>query len=56
MLLIDCDINLTLTWSANFSLSNTNANQAATFAVTDTIFYIAVVTLSTQDNTSYCHK
>ena len=37
--------------SANCILSDTNANQAATFAITDTKAYVPVPTLSTQNNT-----
>ena len=39
MPLIHCEINLTLTWSAN-----------SRFEITETKFYVPVVTLSTQDN------
>ena len=49
--LINCEVNLILTWSANCVIVSTNAaNQNATFAITDTKLYILVVTLSTQDN------
>ena len=41
MPLINCEINLTLTWSAN---------QNASFAITNTRLYVPVVTLSTQEN------
>ena len=48
---INCEINLNLTWSANCVIpSSAAANQATTFAITDTKFYAAAVTLSTQDN------
>ena len=51
MPLINCEINLILTWSANCVIVSTNvANQNATFEITDTKLYIPVVTLSTQDN------
>ena len=51
MPLINCEINLILTWSANCIIVSTNvANQNATFAITDTKLYVPVVTLSTQDN------
>ena len=51
MPLINCEVNLILTWSANFVIISTNvANQNATFAITDTKLYVPVVTLSTQDN------
>ena len=47
MLLIDCEINLILTWSANCVAV---ANQATVFAITDTKLCVPVVALSTQDN------
>ena len=51
MPLINCEINLTLTWSANCVIFSTNnANQNATFAITNTRLYVPVVTLSTQEN------
>ena len=51
MPLINCEISLILTWSANCVIVSTNvANQNATFAITDTKLYVPVVTLSTQDN------
>ena len=49
--LINCEISLLPTWSANYVIVSTNvANQGATFAITDTKLYVPVVTLSTQDN------
>ena len=50
MPLIDCEINLMLTWSKNCIISNAAANQETTFGITDTKLYVPVVTLSTQDN------
>ena len=51
MPLINCEVNLVLTWSANCVIVYTNtANQGATFAITEYNLYIPVVTLSTQDN------
>ena len=51
MPLINCEINLILTWSANCAIVSTNvANQNATFEITDTKLYVLVVTLSMQDN------
>ena len=39
MPLINCEVTLNLTWSANCVISSsTNANQATTFAITDTNF------------------
>ena len=38
MSLINCDINLIRTWSANFVMSNAAANKATTFAITDAKF------------------
>ena len=51
MLLINCEINLILAWSANCVFFSPNVvNQNATFKITDAKLYIPVVTLSTQDN------
>ena len=51
MPLINCEVNLILTWSSTCVLISTgSANQAATFAITDTKLYVPVVTLSTQEN------
>ena len=51
MPLINCEINLILTWSTNCVIVSTNvANQNATFEITDTKLYVPVVTSSTQDN------
>ena len=47
MSLINCEINLILTWSNKCVLSNDT--KATTFAITDTKLYVPVVTLSTQD-------
>ena len=50
MPLINCEINLILTWSTNCVIVSTNiAIQNATFEITDTKLYNLVVTLSTQD-------
>ena len=48
MPLINCEINLILTWSGKCVLSNDT--KATPFAITGTKFYIPVVTLSTQGN------
>ena len=46
MPLINCEIGLILTWSANCAIVSTNvANQNAIFATTDTKLYVPVVTL-----------
>ena len=51
MLLINCEINLILTWPANCVIFYTViANQNAKFEITDIKLYVSVVTLSTQDN------
>ena len=51
MLLINCEINLILTWSARcFIIDNPITNQEPTFTKTDTKVYAPVVTLSTQNN------
>ena len=48
MPLINCEINLILTWSTDFVISS--AAGKTKFAITDTNHYVPVVTLSTQDN------
>ena len=54
MPLINCEVNLILTWSSTCVLIATNTpNQNATFAITDTKLYVPVVTLSTQENTKF---
>ena len=51
MPLINCEVNLILTWSANYVIMYTNvANPDATFEITETRLYVPVITLSTQDN------
>ena len=51
MSLINCEINLVLTWSANwFLVAGTVVNQVSTFRITNRKRYVPVVTLSTQDN------
>ena len=49
MSLINCEINLILTWSANCVMTNAAANQATIFPMTDTKLYVPILTLSTQD-------
>ena len=48
MPLINCEVNLILTWSSTCVI--TNSTDAGTFAITDTKCYVPVITLSTQDN------
>ena len=50
MPLINCEINLILTWSENCVICNAAANQEITFAITDRKLYVPAVTLFTQDN------
>ena len=48
MPLINCEVNLILTWSSTRAI--TNSTGARRFAITDTKLYVPVITLSTQDN------
>ena len=48
MSLINCKINLILTWPDKCVLSNDA--KATTFAITDTKLYVPASTLSTQNN------
>ena len=51
MPLINCEIELILTWSRNSVIISTDiANQIPTFTITETTLHIPGVTLSTQDN------
>ena len=57
MSLINCEIDIILTWSANFLIStSTVANQVPTYSGTDTKLFVRVVTLSTQDNAILLHQ
>ena len=49
MPLINCEVNLILTWSKDCVITNSAGQR--TFAITETKLYVPVVTLSTQDNT-----
>ena len=54
MPLINCEVNLILTWSSTCVIASVIiANQATTFAITDTKRYVPVVTLSTQENAKF---
>ena len=48
MPLINCEVNLILTWSSTCVI--TNSKGAGTFGITDTKLYVPVVALSIQDN------
>ena len=48
MPLINCEVNLILTWSSTGVI--TNSTDAGTFEITDTKLYVPVVTLSTKEN------
>ena len=54
MPLINCEVNLILTWSSTCVI--TNSTSAGTFAITDTKFYVPVVTLSTKENAKLLQK
>ena len=48
MPLVNCEINLILTWSEDCVISSTTGETK--FKITDTKIYVPVVTLSVQDN------
>ena len=48
MPVINCEVNLVLTWPSTCVLSNDT--KATAFRITDTKLYVPVVTLPTQDN------
>ena len=57
MPLINCEVNLILTWSSNCVLNAPGVqNQNATFAMTHTKLYVPIVTLSTQENTKFLQQ
>ena len=52
--LINCEVNLILTWSPTCVISS--ATGEIKFEITETKFYVPVVTLSTQDNAKWLQK
>ena len=51
MTLINCEVNIFLTWPTNCIIVYTYVeNQGVTFPMTEVRLYVPVVTLSTQDN------
>ena len=54
MPLFNCEVNLILTWSSTCVI--TSSTGAGRFVITDTKFYVAVVTLSIQDNAKLLHQ
>ena len=48
MPLINCEVNLILTWSSTYV--STNSTGAGRFTVADTNLYVPILTLSTKDN------
>ena len=46
--LINCEVNLILTWSKDCAITNSTGD--GKFSITETKLYVLVVTLSTQDN------
>ena len=53
MLLINCEVNLILTWYKDFVI--TNSTSEGKFKINDAKLYALVVTLSTQDNVKLLH-
>ena len=54
MPLINCEVNLILTWSSTCVI--TDSNGAGRFAINNTKLYVPVVTLSTQESTKLLHQ
>ena len=54
MPLINCEVNLILTWSSACVI--TNSTGEGRFEITDTKFYVPVLTLSAQDHTKLLHE
>ena len=56
MPLINCEIELILSWSRNsVTISTNNANQILTFTITETNLYVPVVTLTKIIQNYYCN-
>ena len=57
MPLINCEIELILTWSRDCVIIYTNVDdQVPTFTITETNLYVPIITSSTQDNLKYYHN
>ena len=57
MPVINCEVNLILTWSSTCVIVSANiGNQNATFRITDTKLYVPVVALSTQENIKFLQQ
>ena len=54
MPLINCEVNLILTWSSACVI--TDSNGAGTFKISDTKLYVPVVTLSIQENAKFLQQ
>ena len=54
MPLINCEVNLILTWSKDCVITNSTGDEK--FAITETKLYVPVVTLSTKDNEELLQK
>ena len=54
MPLINCEVNLILTWSKDCVITNSTGEEK--FAITETKLYVPVVTLSTKDNEKLLQK
>ena len=54
MPLVNCKIDLELTWHKDCMISSANAaaGQVVSFMITNTKLYVPIVTLSTKDNTN----
>ena len=54
MQLTNCEVNVILTWSSTFVISNSTGEKK--FEKTDTKLYASVVTLSEQDNANFLQQ
>ena len=54
MPLINCEVSLILTWSSTCVITNSTGEEKS--EISDTILYVPVVTLSTQDNSKLLCK
>ena len=58
MPLVNCKIDLKLTWHKDCMISSANgaSNRVVSFMITDTKLYVPIVTLSTKDNTNLAEQ
>ena len=52
MPLVNCKVDLELTWTKDCVISGNDLGAVVSFKITDTKLYVPIVTLSTKDNSN----